>query len=268
MRAPVAGTMHRIAEPFATPSEYAMTDSSKVVLITGAGRRIGAQIATTLHAAGYRVALHAHRSGEALGARVAELCALRAGSAQALHADLRLPEAPAQLVADCIAAFGRLDGVVNNASAFYPTALGAATAAQWDELFAVNARAPFFIAQAAAAQLRHHRGAIVNITDLHAQQPMRNHPLYGASKSALEMLTRSLALELAPEVRVNAVAPGAILWPEEGKSAASRQTLLARTPLERIGTPEEIAEAVRWLLDDAGFVTGHTLHVDGGRQLS
>ncbi|CAE6714444.1 pteridine reductase [Xanthomonas arboricola] len=245
-----------------------MTDSSKVVLITGAGRRIGAQIATTLHAAGYRVALHAHRSGEALGARVAELCALRAGSAQALHADLRLPEAPAQLVADCIAAFGRLDGVVNNASAFYPTALGAATAAQWDELFAVNARAPFFIAQAAAAQLRHHRGAIVNITDLHAQQPMRNHPLYGASKSALEMLTRSLALELAPEVRVNAVAPGAILWPEEGKSAASRQTLLARTPLERIGTPEEIAEAVRWLLDDAGFVTGHTLHVDGGRQLS
>lgn len=268
MRAPVAGTMHRIAEPFATPSEYAMTDSSKVVLITGAGRRIGAQIATTLHAAGYRVALHAHRSGEALGARVAELCALRAGSAQALHADLRLPEAPAQLVADCIAAFGRLDGVVNNASAFYPTALGAATAAQWDELFAVNARAPFFIAQAAAAQLRQHRGAIVNITDLHAQQPMRNHPLYGASKSALEMLTRSLALELAPEVRVNAVAPGAILWPEEGKSAAARQALLARTPLARIGTPEEIAEAVRWLLDDAGFVTGHTLHVDGGRRLS
>ncbi|NIK40167.1 pteridine reductase [Xanthomonas arboricola] len=245
-----------------------MTDSSKVVLITGAARRIGAQIATTLHAAGYRVALHAHRSGEALGARVAELCAQRAGSAQALHADLRLPEAPAQLVADCIAAFGRLDGVVNNASAFYPTALGAATAAQWDELFAVNARAPFFIAQAAAAQLRQHRGAIVNLTDLHAQQPMRNHPLYGASKSALEMLTRSLALELAPEVRVNAVAPGAILWPEQGKSADARQALLARTPLARIGTPEEIAEAVRWLLDDAGFVTGHTLHVDGGRQLS
>ncbi|WP_126942805.1 pteridine reductase [Xanthomonas sp. BRIP62418] len=245
-----------------------MTDSSKVVLITGAARRIGAQIATTLHAAGYRVALHAHRSGEALGARVAELCAQRAGSAQALHADLRLLEAPAQLVADCIAAFGRLDGVVNNASAFYPTALGAATAAQWDELFAVNARAPFFIAQAAAAQLRQHRGAIVNLTDLHAQQPMRNHPLYGASKSALEMLTRSLALELAPEVRVNAVAPGAILWPEQGKSADARQALLARTPLARIGTPEEIAEAVRWLLDDAGFVTGHTLHVDGGRQLS
>lgn len=237
-------------------------------MITGAARRIGAQIATTLHAAGYRVALHAHRSAEVLDARVAELCAQRADSAQALHADLRLPEAPAQLVADCIASFGRLDGVVNNASAFYPTAIGEATTAQWDDLFAVNARAPFFIAQAAAEQLRQHRGAIVNLTDLHAQQPMRNHPLYGASKSALETLSRSLALELAPHVRVNAVAPGAIMWPEQGKSSEAKQALLARTPLARIGTPEEIAEAVRWLLDDASFVTGQTLHVDGGRQLS
>ncbi|MEA0761169.1 pteridine reductase [Xanthomonas campestris pv. campestris] len=245
-----------------------MTDSSKVVLITGAARRIGAQIATTLHASGYRVALHAHRSGDALAARVAALCAQRAGSACALQADLRTPEAPAQLVDACVAAFGRLDAVVNNASAFYPTVLGEATPAQWDELFAVNARAPFFIAQAAAAQLRAHHGAIVNLTDLHAEQPMRQHPLYGASKSALEMLTRSLALELAPQVRVNAVAPGAILWPEDGKADAAKQALLARTPLARIGTPEEVAEAVRWLLDDASFITGHTLRVDGGRRLS
>ncbi|MCC8686159.1 pteridine reductase [Xanthomonas campestris] len=245
-----------------------MTDSSKVVLITGAARRIGAQIATTLHGAGYRVALHAHRSGDALAARVAALCAQRAGSACALQADLRTLEAPAQLVNACMAAFGRLDAVVNNASAFYPTVLGEATPAQWDELFAVNARAPFFIAQAAAAQLRAHHGAIVNLTDLHAEQPMRQHPLYGASKSALEMLTRSLALELAPQVRVNAVAPGAILWPEDGKADAAKQALLARTPLARIGTPEEVAEAVRWLLDDASFITGHTLRVDGGRRLS
>lgn len=237
-------------------------------MITGAGRRIGAQIATTLHTAGYRVALHANSSGAVLDARVAELCAQRAGSAYALHADLHLADAPAQLVADCIAAFGRLDCVVNNASAFYPTAIGQATTAQWDHVFAVNARAPFFIAQAAAPQLRQHRGAIVNLTDLHAQQPMRNHPLYSASKSALEMLTRSLALELAPHVRVNAVAPGAILWPEQGKPSEAKQALLARTPLARIGTPEEIGEAVRWLLDEASFVTGHTLHVDGGRQLS
>ena len=245
-----------------------MTNSSKVVLITGAARRTGAQIATTLHGAGYRVALHAHRSGDALAARVAALCAQRAGSACALQADLRTPEAPAQLVDACVAAFGRLDAVVNNASAFYPTVLGEATPAQWDELFAVNARAPFFIAQAAAAQLRAHHGAIVNLTDLHAEQPMRQHPLYGASKSALEMLTRSLALELAPQVRVNAVAPGAILWPEDGKADAAKQALLARTPLARIGTPEEVAEAVRWLLDDASFITGHTLRVDGGRRLS
>lgn len=245
-----------------------MTDSSKVVLITGAARRIGARIATTLHGAGYRVALHAHRSGDALAARVAALCAQRAGSACALQADLRTPEAPAQLVDACVAAFGRLDAVVNNASAFYPTVLGEATPAQRDELFAVNARAPFFIAQAAAAQLRAHHGAIVNLTDLHAEQPMRQHPLYGASKSALEMLTRSLALELAPQVRVNAVAPGAILWPEDGKADAAKQALLARTPLARIGTPEEVAEAVRWLLDDASFITGHTLRVDGGRRLS
>ncbi|MCF8814830.1 pteridine reductase, partial [Xanthomonas campestris pv. campestris] len=183
-------------------------------------------------------------------------------------ADLRTPEAPAQLVDACVAAFGRLDAVVNNASAFYPTVLGEATPAQWDELFAVNARAPFFIAQAAAAQLRAHHGAIVNLTDLHAEQPMRQHPLYGASKSALEMLTRSLALELAPQVRVNAVAPGAILWPEDGKADAAKQALLARTPLARTGTPEEVAEAVRWLLDDASFITGHTLRVDGGRRLS
>ncbi|MEA9785955.1 pteridine reductase [Xanthomonas campestris pv. raphani] len=245
-----------------------MTDSSKVVLITGAARRIGAQIATTLHGVGYRVALHAHRSGDALAARVAALCAQRAGSACALQADLRTPEAPAQLVDACVAAFGRLDAVVNNASAFYPTVLGEATPAQWDELFAVNARAPFFIAQAAAAQLRAHHGAIVNLTDLHAEQPMRQHPLYGSSKSALEMLTRSLALELAPQVRVNAVAPGAILWPEDGKADAAKQALLARTPLARIGTTEEVAEAVRWLLDDASFITGHTLRVDGGRRLS
>ncbi|KAB7767839.1 pteridine reductase [Xanthomonas maliensis] len=245
-----------------------MTDNSKVVLITGAARRIGAQIATTLHTAGYRVALHAHRSGQTLAAQVDALCARRAGSALALQADLRDADAPAHLVAACVGAFGRLDGLVNNASAFYPTPLENATVAQWDELFAVNARAPFFLAQAAAPHLRASGGAIVNLTDLHADLPMRQHPLYGASKSALEMLTRSLALELAPAVRVNAIAPGAILWPEDGKADAAKQALLARTPLGRLGTPEEIAEAVRWLLDTASFVTGHTLRVDGGRLLS
>ncbi len=245
-----------------------MKASSKVALVTGGARRIGAAIARHLHAHGYAVALHAHRSGEALAATVAELEAQRPGSALALHADLRDTAAPAALVAACLAHFGRLDALVNNASNFYPTPLDEATPEQWDELFAVNARAPFFLAQAAAPHLREGRGAIVNLTDLHAQQPLPLHPLYGAAKSALEMLTRSLALELAPQVRVNAVAPGAILWPAQGKDEAARQALLARTPLARTGTPEEVAASVRWLLDEAGFVTGHVLRLDGGRTLT
>ncbi|GHH57079.1 pteridine reductase [[Pseudomonas] boreopolis] len=245
-----------------------MSSTAKVVLITGGARRIGAAIARRLHARGWDLAVHAHRSGDALQALADELLALRPGSVATLHADLRDPQAPAGLVAQCLARFGGLDALVNNASNFYPTPLGGATPAQWDDLFAVNARAPFFLAQAAAPHLQARSGAIVNITDLHARQPLRDHAVYTAAKAALAMLTRSLALELAPRVRVNAIAPGAILWPEQGKSEAAQQALLARTPLARTGTPEEVAEAVRWLLEDAGYVTGHTLPLDGGRTLS
>ncbi|WP_434031067.1 pteridine reductase [[Pseudomonas] boreopolis] len=245
-----------------------MSSTAKVVLITGGARRIGAAIARRLHARGWDLAVHAHRSGDALQALADELLALRPGSVATLHADLRDPQAPARLVAQCLARFGGLDALVNNASNFYPTPLGGATPAQWDDLFAVNARAPFFLAQAAAPHLQARSGAIVNITDLHARQPLRDHAVYTAAKAALAMLTRSLALELAPRVRVNAIAPGAILWPEQGKSEAAQQALLARTPLARTGTPEEVAEAVRWLLEDAGYVTGHTLPLDGGRTLS
>lgn len=245
-----------------------MSPTPKVVLVSGGARRIGAAIARGLHARGWRLALHANTSGDALQALAAELERARPDSVLALHADLRDSAAPAQLVDACVARFGRLDALVNNASNFYPTPLATATPQQWDDLFAVNARAPFFLAQAAAPHLRATAGAIVNLTDLHAQQPLPDHPLYTAAKAALAMLTRSLALELAPQVRVNAVAPGAILWPEQGKSEQARQALLARTPLARTGTPEEIAEAVRWLLEDASYVTGHTLALDGGRSLS
>ncbi|WP_434212326.1 pteridine reductase [[Pseudomonas] boreopolis] len=245
-----------------------MSSTAKVVLITGGARRIGAAIARRLHARGWDLAVHAHRSGDALQALADELLALRPGSVATLHADLRDPQAPGGLVAQCLARFGGLDALVNNASNFYPTPLGGATPAQWDDLFAVNARAPFFLAQAAAPHLQARSGAIVNITDLHARQPLRDHAVYTAAKAALAMLTRSLALELAPRVRVNAIAPGAILWPEQGKSEAAQQALLARTPLARTGIPEEVAEAVRWLLEDAGYVTGHTLPLDGGRTLS
>ncbi|MET0550694.1 MAG: pteridine reductase [Xanthomonas sp.] len=241
---------------------------TKVALITGSARRIGAGIARRLHAAGYAVALHAHTSQAELQALAQELEAVRAGSTLTLQADLRDTARLPELVAQCVAHFGRLDALVNNASNFYPTPLHDATPAQWDDLFAVNARAPLFLAQAAATQLRLHGGAIVNLTDLHAEQPLRAHPLYSAAKAALAMLTRSLALELAPQVRVNAIAPGAILWPDAGKDAAAQQALLARTPLARTGQVEEIAEAVRWLLDDASFVTGQTLRMDGGRGLT
>lgn len=244
-----------------------MSDSQRVAMVTGSARRIGAAIARHLHQHGYCLALHAHTSNEELQALAFELEAARPGSVLALEADLRDPDAPADLVEQCLAQFGRLDALVNNASNFYPTPMGHVSMAQWDELFAVNARAPFFLAQAAAPALRRQHGAIVNLTDLHGTQPLRDHPAYSAAKAALEMTTRSLALELAPEIRVNAVAPGAILWPEQGKSDQAKQALLERTPLARTGTPEDIAEAVRWLLCEADFVTGHTLRLDGGRTL-
>jgi len=238
-----------------------------VALVTGAARRIGAAIARRLHAAGYDLALHCRRSRDELTALADELERGRPGSVLTLQADLaefdRLPE----LVAHTLGRFGRLDALVNNASAFYPTPLGTITPAQWDELFASNARAPFFLAQAAAPHLRAARGAIVNLTDLYAERPLRQHTVYCMAKAALAMLTRSLAVELAPEVRVNAVAPGAILWPEDEDNTEAQKAMLARTPLGRTGTPEEVAEAVRWLLQDAHYSTGQTLLLDGGRTL-
>jgi pteridine reductase len=163
--------------------------------------------------------------------------------------------------------FGRLDALVNNASAFFPTPIGEATPAQFDALFAANVRAPFFLAQAAAPHLRAAKGAIVNLADIHAERPLRNHALYGMSKAALLHMTRALALELAPDVRVNAIAPGAILWPDAGKDEAAKQALLDRTPLGRTGTPGEIAATALWLLRDATYTTGQVVRLDGGRTL-
>ncbi len=245
-----------------------MTETAPVALITGSARRIGAAIASHLHQAGYRVVLHAHRSADELQQLAFAFELARPGSVLALQADLRDAEALPDLVEQAVAHFGRLDALVNNASTFFPTPLGQITAEAIDELYAVNARAPLLLGQAAAPHLRRSLGCIVNLTDLHATDPMRDHPAYSMAKAALEMATRSLALELAPKVRVNAVAPGAILWPESGKDDFARDALLARTPLARIGTVEEIAEAVHWLIANAGFVTGHTLRLDGGRTLS
>ncbi len=250
-----------------------MPETRPAVLVTGAARRIGAAIARRLHAAGCDLALHYRDSAAEMSVLAAELEAGRPGSVLALQADLaefdRLPE----LVAGAVGRFGRLDGLVNNASAFFATPFGATTPEQWDALFAANARAPFFLAQAAAPHLRAAGGAIVNLADIHGERPVSGPVVYGRAKAALIQMTRALALELAPAVRVNAVAPGAILWPEgaagsAGKDRHARQAVLARTPLGRTGTVEEVAEAVRWLLRDATYTTGQLLRLDGGRTLA
>lgn len=246
--------------------EPAMPSSRRVVLVTGAARRIGAAIARRLHAEGHDLALHCRNSLADVQSLANELEAVRAGSTQVLQADLaafdRLPE----LVAKTVGRYGRLDALVNNASAFYPTPAGSATPAQWDELFAVNARAPFFLSQAAAPHLRAARGAIVNIADVYADKPRADLAVYAASKAALLAVSRGLAVSLAPDVRVNAVSPGAILWPDGGVDADVQAALLAQTPLGRVGNPDDIAGTVAWLLGDAaGYVTGQVIHVDGGR---
>jgi pteridine reductase len=238
-----------------------------VALVTGAARRVGAVIARTLHRAGHRVVIHHRASTDAALALQADLERARPGSTLLLQAELahfdRLPE----LVAQAVGRFGRLDALVNNASAFFQSPIGTTTPAMWDELFASNARAPFFLAQAAAPHLRAARGGIVNLVDIYAERPLANHTVYAMAKAALVAMTLSLAKELAPQVRVNAVAPGAVLWPEAGKAYADQQELIANTPLARAGTPEDVAETVRWLLQDAHYTTGQVLRVDGGRAL-
>ena len=244
-----------------------MSETQPVALVTGAARRVGAVIARTLHAAGYDVALHYRQSRGELDALADALEARRAHSTLVLQADLADSAQLPGLVDAVVTRFGRLDALVNNASIFHATPLGEITAAQCDELFAVNARAPLLLAQAAAPHLKVAHGAIVNITDIYAERPLPQHAAYGMSKAALRMATAALAQALAPEVRVNAVAPGAILWPEN-KSDVDRDAVLARIPLQRTGTPEEIANTVLWLIRDAGYVTGQTIRVDGGRILT
>jgi pteridine reductase len=239
----------------------------KVALVTGGAKRVGEAIVRRLHAAGARVALH-YRESEADAARLeAELSALRPGSAARVRRDLLEPNAAEALVAAAVERFGRLDLVVNNASIFYPGGIGRIEPRHWDELVGSNLRAPLFVSQAAAPHLKQARGAIVNITDIHAERPLKGFPVYSVAKAGLAALTRSLALELAPEVRVNAVAPGAIAWPEEGKfDHAERERIVATTPLKRIGGPDDIAQAVHFLAT-ALFVTGQTVAVDGGRSV-
>ncbi len=245
-----------------------MPDPRPVALVTGAAKRIGACIARRLHAGGFDLALHYRGSRTAMETLVAELESARAGSAFALQADLvefdRLPELIAHAVGRC----GRLDALVNNASSYYATPFGSVTPQQWDDLFASNARAPYFLAQAAAPHLRAARGAIVNIADIYAQRPLPGHSVYCMAKAALVMATQALAQELGPDVRVNAVAPGNILWSENAQKAETPELVRERTALQRQGQPDDIASAVHWLIAGNDYVTGQVIAVDGGRTLS
>jgi pteridine reductase len=238
-----------------------------VALVTGAAKRVGACIARILHRRGLRVAVHYRRSAQQAGALAAELDALRPGSAISVQADLCDAVAARTLVAEVLERFGGLAVLVNNASSFYATPLDTLTEAAFDDLVGSNLKGPVFTSQAAAPALRAAGGSIVNITDIHARHPARDHAVYCAAKAGLECLTRALARDLGPTVRVNAVAPGAILWAESGQDTESRDDIVAGTALERVGEPEDIAGAVAWLALDAPYVTGQILSVDGGRTL-
>jgi pteridine reductase len=241
--------------------------AGKAALVTGGARRVGAAIVRRLHGAGAAVLIH-YRDSEADAAQLeGELNKIRPKSALRVKAELLAPIAPRALVAAATDAFGRLDLLVNNASSFFPVPFGRIESSHWEELVGSNLRAPLFIAQQAADELARHEGAIVNIVDIHAERPLKGYPLYSIAKAGLAALTRTLAIELAPRVRVNGVAPGAIAWPEDGQfEPAERERIVATTPLARVGSPEDIAQAVHFLAC-APFVTGQLLAVDGGRSI-
>ena len=241
--------------------------AGRTALVTGGARRVGAAISRRLHAAGANVVVH-YRDSEADAARLeSELNGLRPKSAAKVKAELLAPVAPRALVSAATDAFGRLDVLVNNASSFFPVAVGAMEASHWEELIGSNLRAPLFIAQQAAAELAKREGSIVNIVDIHAERPLKGYALYSIAKAGLAAMTRALALELAPKVRVNGVAPGAIAWPEDGQFPDDeRARIVATTPLARTGSPEDVARAVHFLAS-APYVTGQIVAVDGGRSI-
>ncbi len=242
----------------------------KVVLITGGAKRVGAAICRRLHAAGANLMVHYRSSAAEARALEAALLAQRPGSVALAQADLLKVPSLAGLVKDTVKAFGRLDALINNASSFYPTAVGEITEKAWDDLMGTNLKAPLFLAQAAVRELRKTHGCIVNIIDIHAELPMKNHVVYTAAKAGLAALTRSLARELGPEVRVNGIAPGTILWPDDDtwRDEVARQRIINQTALKRIGEPDDIAKAVEFLLAAAPYVTGQVIAVDGGRSVS
>jgi len=239
----------------------------QVILITGGARRVGAEIARTLHEAGARILVHYRTSAAAARELGEELNAARAGSAALFAADLQHDAAPEQLIAAAVGNFGRLDVLINNASTFYPTPVGQITRTAWDDLVGSNLRAPLFLAQAAAAHLARQRGLIINVIDIHGLRPLKGYPLYSIAKAGLAMLTRSLARELGPEIRVNGIAPGPVLWAEHDMDEGLKREIIAKTALKRPGSPQDIARTALFLARDAPYITGQIIAVDGGRSI-
>jgi pteridine reductase len=239
----------------------------QVVLITGGARRVGAEIARALHAAGANLLIHYRSSAAAAVSLADEFNRIRPHSAAIHAAHLSSSDAPDKLVAATLLEFGRLDVLINNASSFYPTPVGQITQPQWDDLIGSNLKAPLFLSQAAAPSLRAQRGLIINMIDIHALRPLKAHPVYCAAKAGLAMLTRSLARELGPEVRVNGIAPGPVLWPEGDIEESLKREIIGKTALKRHGTPQDIARTALFLAKDAPYITGQIIAVDGGRSI-
>lgn len=241
--------------------------TEKVALVTGGSKRIGAAIARRLHLEGMNLILHYHSSDKEARALQSNLNGARENSVVLVKGDLLDNHKISHLVQEAVNVYSRLDAVVNNASSFFPTPVGETTEQDWNDLLGTNLKAPYFLSQAAAPELSKRFGCIVNIADVYGERPLKNHPVYCIAKAGLIMLTRALARELAPEVRVNAVAPGAVLWPENDHDRVAQQRIVSRTPLRRTGTAAEIAGTVLYLIRDAGFVSGHVIPVDGGRSV-
>jgi len=242
----------------------------KTILVTGGAKRVGAAIVRRLHAEGANVAIHCRSSLHDAQGLCAELNDRRPDSAIIVQADLLEPESLPRVIAEVMQQFGHLDALVNNASSFYPTPLDKMDERQWNDLIGTNLKAPLFLAQAAFPELRRRHGCIVNIVDIHADLPMHGHLLYNIAKSGLAGLTRSLAQEMAPQVRVNGVAPGVNIWPESEmwQDEEQRRRLIAHTLLKREGEPDDIAKAVLFLIADAPYITGQIIAVDGGRSIN
>lgn len=237
------------------------------IVISGGARRLGAAMARHLHAAGANLLIHHHASHRAARDLASELNGARADSAVCLSADLLDPSTPERIVTAALAAFGRLDALINNASTFYPTPIGSVTSEAFDDLIGTNLRAPLFLSQAAAPALARQRGVILNLIDIHAFRPLKHHTVYCMAKAGLVMLTQSLARELGPSIRVNGIAPGPVLWPEAGMDPVLQTQIIERTALKRLGSPDDIAKTALFLIRDAPFITGQIIPVDGGRSV-